>query len=50
MSHKVFDKHLAAIPKINLALKLNKTTHIVRFILELSKVWMEKSHYDYISK
>ena len=48
MSHKIFDNNLVAIRKSKLALKLTKPAHIGMCILELSKVFMYKFHYDYI--
>ena len=48
MSHKIFDNNLVAIHKSKLALKLNKPAYIGVSILELSKVFMYKFHYDYI--
>ena len=43
-----FDNNLVAIQKRKVALKLNKPAYIGTCILDLSKVVMYKSHYDYI--
>ena len=48
ISHKIFDNSLVVIHKSKLALKLNNPAYIITRILELSKVWMYKFHYDYI--
>ena len=48
MSHKIFYNNSVAIRKSKLALKLNKPAYIGMCILELSKVLMYESHYDYI--
>ena len=47
MLHKIFDNNLEVIRKRKVALKLNKPAYIRMRILELSKVLMQKSHYDY---
>ena len=49
MSPKLFNKHLVAICKNKLALKLNKPAYIGMCISELSEVLMYKSHYDDIN-
>ena len=46
--HKIFDNNLVAIRKCKLALKLNKPAYIGMCILDLSKVSVQKFHYDYI--
>ena len=48
MLHKILKRDLVAIPKSKLALKHHKSAFIGKSILELSKVWMYKFHYDYI--
>ena len=48
ISRKIFDNSLVVIHKSKLALKLNNPAYIITRILELSKVWMYKFHYDYI--
>ena len=48
MSHKIFDNNLVAIRKSKLALKLNKLAYIGMCILQLTKMLMDKFHYDYI--
>ena len=48
MTHKIFDNNLVAKRKRKLAVKLNKPAYIGMFILELSKLLMQGSHYDYI--
>ena len=48
MSLKLFDNDLVAIRKGRVTLTLNKHVHIGMCILELSKVWMQEIHYDYI--
>ena len=47
MLHKVFGNNLIVIRKSKLALKLQKPAYIEMCILELSKVLMNKFHYDY---
>ena len=48
MLHKIFDSDLVAIRRSKLALKLNKPACIGMCILEMSKVLMNKFHYEYI--
>ena len=48
MLHKIFDNDLVAIRRSKLALKLNKPAYIGMCILEMSKVLMNKFHYEYI--
>ena len=48
MLHKIFDNDLVAIRRSKLALKLNKPACIGMCILEMSKVLMNKFHYEYI--
>ena len=48
MSHKIFDNNLYVTRKSKNSLKLNKSAYIGLCILELSKVLMDKFHYDYI--
>ena len=48
MSHKIFGNDLVAIRKIKVTLTLNNSAYIGMRILELSKVLMYDSHYDYI--
>ena len=48
MSQKVLENNLVLIRKIKRTLKLNKPAYNGMFILELSKVVIYKSHYDYI--
>ena len=47
MLHKVFGNNLIVIRKSKLALKLQKPAYIEMCILELSKLLMNKFHYDY---
>ena len=48
MSHKIFDNNLVAIRKSNITLTFNKPAYVPKCILNLSKVLMYKTHYDYI--
>ena len=48
MLHKMFDNNFVAIHKNKFALKLDKPPYIGMCILELSKVLMYESYYDYI--
>ena len=48
ISHKIFDGNLVAMPKSNIALRLNKPEYTGMVILELSKVLMYEFHVDYI--
>ena len=48
MLHKMFDNNFVAIHKNKFALKLDKPAYIGMCILELSKVLMYESYYDYI--
>ena len=48
MSHKIFDNNLVAFRKSKLVLKLNKAAYIEMCILDLSKLLMYESYYDYI--
>ena len=48
MSHKIADNKLVAIRNTKYSLKLKKPADIGTYILELSKVWMYKFHYDYL--
>ena len=47
MSHKIFDNDFVATRKNKVSLTLNKPAYIGMCILELSKVLMYESHYDY---
>ena len=48
MLHRIFDNDLVAILRSKLALKLNIPAYIGMCILEMSKVLMNKFHYEYI--
>ena len=48
MSHKIFYNDLVPTRKSKTKLKLNKPAYVGMYILELSKVLMFESHYDYI--
>ena len=48
MSHKIFEHNLDAIRKSKVSLKLNKPAYIGMCILELNKVLLYESHYNYI--
>ena len=48
MSHKIFDNDLVAIHKNKVALTLNKSAYLGRYILKLSKVLMYEFYYNYI--
>ena len=48
MSHKIFDNNLVAIRKSNITLTFNKPAYVRKCILNLSKVLMYETHYDYI--
>ena len=50
MSHKIFDNNLVAIRKSNITLTFNKPAYVRKCILNLSKVLMYETHYDYIKK
>ena len=48
MLQKKFDNDLVAIPKSKVTLRLNKLAYVALCILDLRKVLLYKSHYDYI--
>ena len=48
MSHKIFVNDLVAMSKNNVTLTLNESAYIRICILELSKVLIYESRYDYI--
>ena len=48
MSPTIFDNNLVVIHKSKVTLKLNKPAHIELYILQLSKVLMNESHYNFI--
>ena len=50
MSQKIFDNDLAAIHKTKVTVNFNKPGYVGMCILDLSKVLMWESHYDYIQK
>ena len=45
---KIFDKNFVAVHQIKPVLKLNKLIYVGFSILELSKLFMYKFHYDYV--
>ena len=48
VSQKIFDKNFVAVHQIKPVLKLNKLIYVGFSILELSKLFMYKFHYDYV--
>ena len=48
ISQKIFDKNFIAVHKIKSVLALNKPIYVRFCILELSKLLMNKFHYDYV--
>ena len=48
ISQKIFDKNFVAIHQIKLVLTLNKPIHVGFTVLELSKLFMYKFHYEYV--
>ena len=47
MEHKIFDNDLVGLGKNKVTLTLHKLEYIEMFLLELSKVLMDKFHYNY---
>ena len=48
MSNKIYDHYLVIIRKSEVALTLNKSTYVGMCKLDLSKVLVNESHYEYI--
>ena len=48
ISQKIFDKNFVAIHQIKLVLTLNKPIYVGFTVLELSKLFMYKFHYEYV--
>ena len=48
ISQKIFDKNFIAVHQIKTVLTLNKPIYVGFCILELSKLFMYKFHYDYV--
>ena len=48
IAQKIFDSDFAAIRKSEVTLKLSKLTYVWLCILDLCKILMYESHYDYI--
>ena len=48
MSRKIFDNDLAAIRQNKVTLTLKKTVYLGMCMLDLSKVFIYKFHYDYM--
>ena len=50
VTHKIFDKNFAVVPKLKPVLTLNKPIYVGLAVLKLSKSLMYDFHYNFIKK